>query len=101
MTAFIIVLAAERLPVLETIELERKLRAAGITVGGLVVNKRAPPDAGEFLAERRAQEELHLATLAEALPALPRLDLPLVVRDVVGTEALAAFAAELRARDAR
>jgi arsenite/tail-anchored protein-transporting ATPase len=101
MTAFIIVLAAERLPVLETIELEQKLRAAGITVGGLVINKRAPPDAGEFLAERRAQEELHLATLTEALPALPRLDLPLMARDVVGAAALAAFAAELRARDAR
>lgn len=100
-TAFVIVLAAERLPVLETIELERKLRAAGIAIGGLVVNKRAPPDAGEFLAERRAQEELHLATLAEALPELPRLDLPLAPRDVLGAAALAAFAAEIRARDAR
>lgn len=100
-TAFVIVLAAERLPVLETIELERKLRAASITVGGLVVNKRAPPDAGEFLAERRAQEEQHLATLTEALPALPRLDLPLAPRDVVGAAALTAFAAEIRARDAR
>lgn len=100
-TAFIIVLAAERLPVLETIELEQKLRAAGITIGGLVVNKRAPPDKGEFLAERRAQEELHLATLAEALPALPRVDLPLIARDVVGREAIEAFAELLRARDAR
>lgn len=100
-TAFIIVLAAERLPVLETIELERKLRAAGVAVGGLVVNKRAPPDLGDFLAERRAQEEQHLATLTEALPALPRLDLPLAPRDVVGAAALSAFAAELRARDAR
>jgi arsenite/tail-anchored protein-transporting ATPase len=100
-TAFIIVLAAERLPVLETIELEEKLRGAGITIGGLVVNKRAPPDAGEFLAERRAQEELHLATLAEALPGLPRLDLPLVSRDVVGAAAIEAFANLLRERDAR
>jgi arsenite/tail-anchored protein-transporting ATPase len=100
-TAFIIVLAAERLPVLETIELEQKLRAAGITVGGLVVNKRAPPDAGEFLAERRAQEELHLQTLHEGLPALPRIDLPLISRDVVGRDALEAFALLLRERDAR
>jgi arsenite/tail-anchored protein-transporting ATPase len=100
-TAFIIVLAAERLPVLETIELEQKLRAAGITIGGLVVNKRAPPDVCEFLAVRRAQEELHLATLADALPALPRLDLPLMPRDVVGQKALKTFAALLRARDAR
>jgi arsenite/tail-anchored protein-transporting ATPase len=100
-TAFVIVLAAERLPVLETLELERKLRAAGIPVGGLVINKRAPPDAGEFLAERRAQEALHLATLAEGLPHLPRIDLPLIARDVVGRDALEAFAAMLRERDAR
>ena len=100
-TAFIIVLAAERLPVLETLELEPKLRAAGITVGALVVNKRAPPDAGAFLAERRAQEELHLATLAEGLPSLPRVELPLVERDVVGSEALHAFAAVIRAQDAQ
>jgi arsenite/tail-anchored protein-transporting ATPase len=100
-TAFVIVLAAERLPVLETLELERKLRAAGIPVGGLVINKRAPPDAGEFLAERRAQEALHLATLEEGLPHLPRIDLPLIARDVVGRDALEAFAAMLRERDAR
>jgi arsenite/tail-anchored protein-transporting ATPase len=100
-TAFIIVLAAERLPVLETLELEKKLRAAGITIGALVVNKRAPPDAGEFLAERRAQEELHLATLGEGLPALPRIDLPLVSRDVVGAAAIETFANLLRERDAQ
>jgi arsenite/tail-anchored protein-transporting ATPase len=100
-TAFVIVLAAERLPVLETLELERKLRATGITIGALVVNKRTPPDEGEFLAERRAQEDQHLATLLEGLPELPRIDLPLISRDVVGREALGAFAAMLRALDAR
>ena len=100
-TAFVIVLAAERLPVLETLELEARLRAAGITIGALVVNKRAPPDAGEFLEQRRTQEELHLATLAAGLPSLPRIDLPLIARDVVGCEALEAFAGILRERDAR
>jgi arsenite/tail-anchored protein-transporting ATPase len=100
-TAFIIVLAAERLPVLETLELADKLRAAGITVGGLVVNKRTPAEAGEFCRLRRTQEEAHLATLDEGLPGLPRLELPLVASDVVGHEALEAFAALLRARDAR
>jgi arsenite/tail-anchored protein-transporting ATPase len=101
LTAFIIVLAAERLPVLETLELAEKLRALGITIGGLVVNKRTPPDAGAFCAERRAQEDVHLATLAERLPDLPRVELPLIARDVVGAEALEAFAELLRAQDAR
>lgn len=101
LTAFVIVLAAERLPVLESIELAQKLARAGVTLSALVVNKRSPTQAGEFFAARRAQEETHLATLAAALGAVPRLDLPLVARDVVGTDALREFAALLRERDAR
>jgi arsenite/tail-anchored protein-transporting ATPase len=100
-TAFIIVLAAERLPVLETLELEQKLRATGVTIGALVVNKRTPPDLGEFCCARRAQEEVHLGTLQEGLPDLPCVELPLIARDVVGREALEAFAGLLRAQDAR
>jgi arsenite-transporting ATPase len=100
-TAFVIVLAAERLPVLETIELAQKLERAGVALSALVVNKRSPAEAGEFFAARRDQEEAHLATLAAALGEVPRLDLPLVARDVVGAEALREFAALLRARDAR
>ncbi len=101
LTAFVIVLAAERLPVLETVELAQKLERAGVALSALVVNKRSPAEAGEFFAARRAQEEPHLATLAEALGDTPRLDLPLVARDVVGAEALREFAALLRAQDAR
>ena len=100
-TAFVIVLAAERLPVLETLELAQKLRATGIAIGALVVNKRTPGDAGEFLARRRAQEDAHLRTLAEGLPELPRIELPLLARDIVGGDALEAFAASIRAQDAR
>lgn len=91
-TAFVIVLAAERLPVLETIELHAQLRRASVAVGGLVVNKRSPADAGAFLAERRAQEEKHLHTLKAALPAAPIQQLPLLAGDVVGSDALHAFA---------
>lgn len=94
-TAFVIVLAAERLPVLETIELAAQLRRSGVALGGLVVNKRVPADAGAFLTERAAQETVHLRTLADALPDLPRLDLPLVAHDVVGLAALLRFAAML------
>jgi len=91
-TSFVIVLAAERLPVLETIALHGQLRRTGVSVGGLIVNKRSPADKGDFLKERRAQEEVHLATLREALPDLPRQDLTLVAHDVVGLEALQRFA---------
>lgn len=91
-TAFAIVLAAERLPVLETIELHASLLRAGIHVGALVVNRRSPADAGAFLAGRRAQEEVHLHLLREALPGIPLQELPLLAVDVAGETGVAAIA---------
>jgi hypothetical protein len=43
---------------------------------------------GEFLDERHAQEEIHLATLNKALPKLQRQDLFLSAQDIIGFEAL-------------
>ncbi len=94
-TSFVIVLAAERLPVLETIELNAQLDRAGVTVGGLVVNKRVPIGMGEFLEERRSQEEKHLKLLEKELPELTRHDLFLVSQDVVGLNALEKLAKDL------
>ncbi len=91
LTSFIIVLAAERLPVLETIELYEQLKSANVSIGGLVVNKRVPADEGEFLEERRRQEEIHLRVLSKALPKLEQQNLTLIVKDVVGIDALQAF----------
>ena len=93
--AFVIVLAAERLPVLETVELHRQLVGAGVRVGALVVNKRSPSDAGGLLADRRALEDAHLATLRESLPDIPLLQVPLLPGDIVGEEALDRFATAL------
>ncbi|MDH5835497.1 ArsA family ATPase [Luteimonas kalidii] len=98
-TAFAIVLAAERLPVLETVELHASLVRAGIHVGALVVNRRSPADAGAFLAERRVQEDIHLRALHESLPDIALQELPLLAGDVAGEAGVAAFA-DLLARDA-
>jgi arsenite-transporting ATPase len=95
MTSFIIVLAAERLPVLETIELQAQLERGGINVDGLVINKRSPDDAGAFMQERRQQEQAHMATLISALPTIPRQDLFLVAQDIVGLAALEQFSKAL------
>ena len=92
-TAFLIVLTAERLPVLETIELHAQLERTGVDVAGLVVNKRSPADRGDFLGARHAQEEQHLLALREALPSAPVLQLPLLDSDIVGPQAVADFAA--------
>ncbi|TDK27495.1 ArsA family ATPase [Luteimonas aestuarii] len=94
-TAFVIVLAAERLPVLETIELHAQLQRAGVAVGGLLVNKRSPADAGTFLAARRRQEAAHLETLRMALPGLAMEQLPLQPDDVLGAAALRGIARQL------
>lgn len=94
-TTFIIVLAAERLPVLETIELYQRLKKTGVDIGALIVNKRLPKDDSAFMAERRNQEEIHLRTLTSALPQVPRQDLELVAQDVVGISALKNIASGL------
>lgn len=95
LTSFVIVLAGERLPVLETIELHERLQRAGIGVDCLVVNKRAPAEQGEFMAERHAQEEIHLRTLNAALPDIPRQDIYLTAHDIVGLAALEELARRL------
>ncbi len=96
LTSFVIVLVAERLPVLETIELRRQLGKAGLAIDCLVINKRLPQGVGEFLEHRRAQEDTHLGTLTEALPDIPRENLALVAKDIAGLEALREFARNLQ-----
>jgi hypothetical protein len=45
-----------------------------------------------FLAERKTQEEIHLATLTKHLGRLPRQDLILAAHDVLGVDGLRQFA---------
>lgn len=93
--AFVLVLTAERLPVLETIEFQQHLRKTGIEVSGLVVNKRIPESSDAFLQERRQQEIMHLQTIVQHLPNLPRQELPLTAKDILGLSALHNFAKQL------
>lgn len=94
-TAFVIVLAAERLPVAETIEFHTELSGHGIPVEALVVNKLSPPEGGELLASRHRHEQEHLAVLARELPGVPITRVPLLADEVVGLPALADFARRL------
>lgn len=95
LTSFVIVLIPERVPVLETIELYDNLRKTGIDVGGFVINRVSPTDAGEFLADRREREEHHMASLRTQLPKVPVDVVPLMMRDLVGTDALMDLAEQL------
>jgi len=87
----LIVLTAERLPVLETVELHGQLTRSGVDVAGLVVNKRSPAD-GDLLAARRRQEEVHVGDLRRQLPDVPVVQLPLLGGDIVGADAVAEVA---------
>lgn len=87
-TAFVIVAAAERLPILESIELHEQLTRSGMAVAALVINKRSPADAGELLASRRLVEDEYVAQLARSLPHLPTVQVPLLADEVLGEPGL-------------
>ena len=91
-TAFVMVLAAERMPVLETVELHGQLQGIGVDVAAAVVNRRSPADAGEFLRERAAAEEEHVAELRRQMPDVPVVQLPLLPGEVTGAQAVGRFA---------
>lgn len=91
-TAFVMVLAAERMPVLETVDLHGQLRGIGVDVAAAVVNRRSPADAGEFLRERAAAEEEHVAELRRQMPDVPVVQLPLLPGEVTGAQAVGRFA---------
>lgn len=94
--SFVIVTAAERVPVLESAELFHELDKLGVSVGGVVINRLSPTDQGEFLASRREQEDVHVAKLAELLPGAELDTLPMLPGDLVGEAAVAKLADQLR-----
>lgn len=94
-TSFFLVLTADRTPVLETAEFFADLSSLGVHCGGLLVNRRTPNSAEQFLQQRHASENAALALLAEKLPGQPVHTLPWLPHEVSTPEALAALAAEL------
>ncbi len=99
-TGFLIVTLAEKLPVAESLDVAQQLSDLGMTLAALVVNRRSPADAGALLAERREREERYVTELAQALPDVPLVQLPLVSRELVGEDAVAELASILTASPA-
>ncbi|MBD8012991.1 ArsA family ATPase [Microbacterium sp. NPDC077391] len=91
-TGFVVVFTAEALPVAETLEVVQSLRSMGVTVAGLVANRRSPADGGEVLAARRTVEDAHLQHVRDAVPDAPVLEIPLVPGELTGPEALTTLA---------
>lgn len=60
-TAFVLVLVAERLPIEETARAIEQLEEAGVSIGGLVINRVLPASSPDpFLQSRHAQEQVYL-----------------------------------------
>ena len=89
-TAFILVLIPEKLPVLESVKTLAVLKEHKVPVAGMVVNRTLPNNQalGEFLESRRSQEAEYLQQIEKAFSKLPRVQIPLLSRDVQGIDAL-------------
>ena len=88
-TAFLMVLTAERLPILETKKTLDLLGKFDVPVAGMIVNRLLPPEAdGDFLQERRAQEQEYRDEIDRTFAHLQRVYLNLLPHDVHGVETL-------------
>ncbi|MEC9015294.1 MAG: ArsA family ATPase, partial [Gemmatimonadota bacterium] len=96
-TAFILVLIPEKLPILESEKTHTVLRQHKIPVAGLVVNRTLPNNQalGEFLESRRSQEAEYLGQIDRTFSKLPQVRIPLLSRDVQGIDALREIAQHL------
>jgi arsenite-transporting ATPase len=88
-TAFLLVLTAERLPILESEKTLHLLRKLEVPVAGMIVNRLLPPDAeGDFLRERRLQEDEYRDEIDQTFAGLRRVYLHLLPHDVHGVDTL-------------
>ncbi len=97
-SAFVLVLIPERLPIEETARALVQLDDTGIKVGGLVVNRVLPRETNDaFLQQRRAQEQIYLDEIARRFADRQRVYLPQFPRDVYGLASLGPVADALAA----
>jgi arsenite-transporting ATPase len=88
-TAFLLVLTAEKLPILETKKTLDLLRKFDVPVAGMVVNRLLPPDAeGDFLRDRRLQENEYRDEIDRTFSRLRRVYVHLLPHDVHGVDTL-------------
>jgi arsenite/tail-anchored protein-transporting ATPase len=96
--AFWLVLIPERLPIEEAIRADAVLSDLGVSIGGVVVNRRLPDGAdGTFLEARREQQRNYEAEIRERFSARTIVTVEQRPRDVAGIEDLQAIAASLPA----
>lgn len=94
-TAFLLVTIAEAMPVAESLALAEELQLLGMALAAVVVNRRSPADAGDWLARKREAEAEHLAQLHRGLVDASIRELPLLDGSVMGADGVARLAALL------
>ena len=88
-SAFMLVLVAERLPIEETARAIEQLNEAGVRVGGLVVNRVLPATSPDpFLQSRHAQEVVYLDEIDRRFAKHTRVRVPQLASDVHGVKTL-------------
>jgi len=94
--AFVLVLVAERLPIEETARAMEQLDEAGVTIGGLVVNRVLPDTSPDpFLRARHEQEQIYLDEIDRRFKSRSRVRLPQLPSDVHGLTTLEQIAGRL------
>jgi arsenite-transporting ATPase len=94
--AFVLVLVAERLPIEETARAIDQLNDAGVTIGGLVVNRVLPATSPDpFLRSRHEQEQIYLDEIDRRFASRARVRVPQLPSDVHGVNTLEQIAERL------
>ena len=95
-SAFVLVMIAERLPIEETARAIEQLDDAGVTVGGLIVNRILPDTSPDpFLRSRHAQEQIYLDEIDRRFTRHLKVRVPQLPSDVHGVKTLEHLAAML------
>ncbi len=97
-STFFFVLNAEKMPILETARAVELLEKYGIAVGGVVINRVIPMEAGDFFAERLIAQEEYLKDIERRFGHKKTVRLPLLRSDICGmgqVEAIAALMGEI------
>src|SRR5687767_15032942 len=97
-SAFVLVLIAERLPIEETSRAIEQLDDAGVTIGGLVVNRILPDTSPDpFLRSRHDQEQIYLDEIDRRFKKHLMVRVPQLPSDVHGVKTLEHLASVLTA----
>jgi arsenite-transporting ATPase len=101
-SAFVLVLVAERLPIEETARAIEQLNEAGVTIGGMVINRVLPDTSPDpFLRSRHDQEQIYLDEIDRRFSKHARVRVPQLASDVHGVTTLEQLAGILAPGHAR